>query len=88
MNEKITWISNQWIYFILKENKTLKTLNIKWSVNKAMDLLNGRPHIFSLFPLTTNLHENILKLYIDEKEYLLVKHGLQNEVMEILKYER
>ena len=61
---------------------------IKWSVNKAMDLLNGRPHIFSLFPLRTNLHENILKLYIDEKEYLLVKHGLQNEVMEIIKYER
>ena len=61
---------------------------IKWSVNKAMDLLNRRPHIFSLFPLRTNLHKNILKLYIDEKEYLLVKHGLQNEVMEIIKFER
>jgi hypothetical protein len=39
---------------------------IKGNVNRVVDVLIRRPHIFSVIPLKTNLRENILTLQIND----------------------
>ena len=60
---------------------------IKGTMNKVEDALSRRPRIFSRVPLKTNLWENILKLQLEDEWYREVKTGLENEVMNIPKYE-
>ena len=51
-------------------------------MNIVVDALTRRPCIFSVMPLQTNLHENILTLQHDDDWYKEVKHFIgQNKMM-------
>jgi hypothetical protein len=51
----------------------IKITYIKGTVNKMVDALSQRPHIFSVIPTITNLRENIITLQHDDDLYREVK---------------
>jgi hypothetical protein len=60
---------------------------IKGMVNRVVDALNRRPHIFSLIQLKMNLQETILELQIDDDWYKQLKDNIRQDTMMIPRYE-
>jgi hypothetical protein len=60
---------------------------IKGTVNRVADALSRRPHIFSVFPLQTNLRENILTLQRDDDWYKEVKDFIGQNTMMVPRFE-
>jgi hypothetical protein len=60
---------------------------IKGTINRVVDALSQRPHIFSVIPLKMNLRENILALQIDDDWYKEVKDNIRQDTMMIPRYE-
>jgi hypothetical protein len=60
---------------------------IKGTVNRVVDVLSQRPHIFSVMPLQTNLRENILTLQRDDDWYKEVKDFIRHNKMMVPKFE-
>jgi hypothetical protein len=56
-------------------------------VNRVADALSRRPRIFSVMPLQTNLHENILTLQRDDNWYKKVKDFIRERTMMVPKFE-
>ena len=60
---------------------------VKGTMNKVVDSLISRTHIFSTVPLKTNLWEKLFKLQLKDEWYKEVKLELENEVIKVPKYE-
>jgi hypothetical protein len=56
-------------------------------VNRVVDALSQRPHIFSVLPLQTNLRENILTLQRDDDWYKEVKGFIKQNTITVPRYE-
>ena len=56
-------------------------------MNLVADALSRRPHIFSVLPLQTNLHENILTLQCDDDWYKEFKGFIRKNTMMVLIFE-
>ena len=56
-------------------------------MNRVADALSRRPHIFSVLPLQTNLHENILTLQCDDDWYKEVEGFIGQSTMMVPRYE-
>jgi hypothetical protein len=56
-------------------------------VNRVADGLSQRPHIFSVMPLQTNLHKNILTLQHDDDWYKEVQDFIGQNTMMVPKFE-
>ena len=54
---------------------------IKGIVNRVVDALSQRPHIFSLLPLQKNLPKNILTLQCDDDWYKEVEGFIEQNTM-------
>ncbi|MCZ2221982.1 hypothetical protein NUW87_11535, partial [Corynebacterium pilbarense] len=52
-----------------------------------VDALSQRPHIFSVLPLQTNLHENILTLQRDDDWYKEIEGFIGQNTMIVPRYE-
>jgi hypothetical protein len=60
---------------------------IKGTVNRVVDALSRRPHIFSVLPLQTNLREKILTLQHDDNWYKEVEDFIEQNTMMAPRYE-
>jgi hypothetical protein len=56
-------------------------------MNRVANALSQRPHIFSVIPFQTNLHENILTLQRDDDWYKEVKDFIRQNKMMVPKFE-
>jgi hypothetical protein len=56
-------------------------------VNKVVDALSQRPHIFSVISLQMNLRENILAIHIDDDWYKEVKENIGQDTMMVPRFE-
>jgi hypothetical protein len=56
-------------------------------MNIVVDALIRRPHIFSVMPLQTNLHERILTLQSDDDRYKEVQDFIGQNTMMVPKFE-
>jgi hypothetical protein len=56
-------------------------------MNRVVDALSQRPHIFLVMPLQMNLHENILTLQCDDDWYKEVKDFIRQNTMMVPKFE-
>jgi hypothetical protein len=56
-------------------------------MNLVADALSWRPHIVLMFPLQTNLHENILTLQCDDDSYKEVKDFIGQNTMMVPRFE-
>ena len=61
---------------------------IKGTVNRVVEDLSRRPHIFSVLPLQTNLCEKILTLQRDDDWYKEVEDFIRQNTMMVPRYER
>jgi len=57
-------------------------------MNRVAYALSKRPHIFSVMPLQTNLHEKILTLQRDDDLYKEVKDVIRQNTLTVPKFER
>jgi hypothetical protein len=64
-----------------------KITYIKGTMNRVVDALSRRPHIFLVMPLQMNLHENILTLQRDDDWYKEVKDFIRQNTMMVPKFE-
>jgi hypothetical protein len=56
-------------------------------VNRVVEALSQRPHIFSVLPLQKNLHENILTLERDDDWYKQVEGFVRQNTMMVPRFE-
>jgi hypothetical protein len=56
-------------------------------MNRVVDALSQRPHIFSMIPLQTNLRGKILNLQCDDDWYKEVKDFIRQNTMMVPKFE-
>ena len=56
-------------------------------MNLVADALSWRPHIVFMFPLQTNLHENILTLQRDDEWYKEVEGFIRQNTMMVPRFE-
>jgi hypothetical protein len=56
-------------------------------MNRVVDALSQRLHIFSVMPLQTNLHEKILTLQHDDEWYKEVKDFIGQNTIMVPKFE-
>jgi hypothetical protein len=64
-----------------------KITYIKGTMNRVANALSRIPHIFSVLPLQTNLHEKILTLQRDNEWYIEVGGFIEQNTMMVPRYE-
>jgi hypothetical protein len=79
-------LNTQRLWSELLSEYDFKINYIKGIVNRVVDALSQRPHIFSVMPLQTNLREKILNLQRDDDWYKEVKDFIKQNTMMVPKF--
>jgi hypothetical protein len=75
----------RWLEFLREYD--FEITYIKGTMNRVVDALSRRPHIFLVMPLQMNLHENILTLQRNDDWYKEVKDFIGQNPMMVPKFE-
>ena len=78
--------ARQWRWLKLLSEYDFDITYIKGTVNQVEDALSRRPHIFSVFPLQTNLCEKILSLQRDDDWYKEVEDFIKQNTMRLPRF--
>jgi hypothetical protein len=79
--------ARQWRRSELLSEYNFKITYIKGTMNQVANALSQRPHIFSVLPLQTNLHEKILTLQRDNEWYIEVGGFIEQNTTMVPRYE-
>jgi hypothetical protein len=60
---------------------------IKGTINRVVNVLIWRPHVFSVIPLQTNLRETIISIQINDDWYKEVKENIRQDTMMVPRFE-